>query len=82
MRSDMVGSESGSRLTERVLGRIEARAAMLNTEAMQKILGEIDPNAKVSPGDFGCMWLLSYQAALMEEQVADNKTIRDAQEEV
>lgn len=77
---DMVGSTSKSRLTEKTLGRIEARAAEINTQAMVKMLDEMGHDTKVSAGDFGRMWLLAYQAALLEEQVADIKTIKNTKE--
>jgi len=79
--ANMIGSESKSRLTERVLDRIEIRTSAIFAQAMTTLLDEMGPDAKVSSDAYQQTYLLAWQVALMEEQVADIKTIRDSQKE-
>lgn len=76
MRSK-VGSVSKSRLTARVLNRVAARTEVLSLRALHIIQTEMGPDAKVSTDATGQIQLLAYQAALMEEQLADIKEIKD-----
>lgn len=77
---DMVGSTSKSRLTKKSLDRIEIRTSQILTEAMMKTLDEMGPDAKVPSGDYGNMYLLARQTALLEEQVVDIKVIKERME--
>jgi len=79
--ANMIGSESKSRLTERVLDRIEIRASAIFVYTQEMVLDEMGPDTKVSSDAYQQTYLLAWQVALKEEQVADIKTIRDSQKE-
>lgn len=74
---DKVGSASKSRLGARVLDRVTARAEVLSLRALLAVRVDLGKGVKISADAIGQIQLLAYQAALMEEQVADIKEIKD-----
>lgn len=65
-----------SKLQLGVLYKIEARAMELHLQAMKVAVDEIGAEVTFTGSDCARQWLLAWQAALMEEQLAEIKRRR------